>query len=281
VLQVAVIRGGIAEFNGVNYAADVSWPEVAGGEPIKVLYNDAIAQGICVEMGPDAAIEPVKIFNAIEGTASDVFGSPQALGEDDTQTDESGDNTQTDEGSQENRWTYAPAPTPRARALGGPAAAVAAKIGEVLIDKITSYDGTITWQLDQMRGIKWPNDMKPDSSAPFTDAKSIRLDDWPFTTAPDGDDQSAWFSIDWQYNGTALGNIAITNVGTNGALLRKLYVEAKIMDDNKLYTNNCAALRIRFNYRFSWMMGSDIIAIRNIHLYGDGTWESDGKWEQQ
>jgi hypothetical protein len=58
-------------------------------------------------------------------------------------------------------------------------------------------------------------------------------------------------------------------------------VRAQIMDDNKVYApNNCAALRLTFHYRFSRSIGSDVIAIRNVTLYGDGTWETDGDWVQ-
>src|SRR5258705_8437089 len=53
------------------------------------------------------------------------------------------------------------------------------------------------------------------------------------------------------------------------------------MDDNILYPpNQCAALRIRFHYRFNRSIGSDVLAQTDIHLYGDGTYETSSQWVQ-
>ena len=151
------------------------------------------------------------------------------------------------------------------------------------MERIIAGEGSITWDLDQLRGLKHPNDAAPSPVAPFRDAPTIRLDKWPYIEAVDGDQISAWFSVDWQFNGTSLGNVRITNVGTNGALLRKLRVSARIMDDNIVYPQNApafAALRVRLHYQFSRTIGSDAIAIQDLHLFGDGTFESSGQWEQ-
>jgi hypothetical protein len=53
------------------------------------------------------------------------------------------------------------------------------------------------------------------------------------------------------------------------------------MDDNILYPpGDCAALRVRFHYRFSRGIGADNIAVTEVHLYGDGTYESSSHWVQ-
>jgi len=151
------------------------------------------------------------------------------------------------------------------------------------MEKVISHDGSITWELEQLRGMKHPNDVAPSPAATFQDAPTIRLNDWPYVDVVAGDRLSAWFSVDWQYNGRSLGNVLITNIGTNGALLRGLTVDAHIMDDNILYppgNPTFAALRIRFNYRFNRAVGSDCIAITDLHLYGDGTFEKASRWEQ-
>lgn len=173
-----------------------------------------------------------------------------------------------------------PAPAPRARAMTGGAVEAAIAIGGIAIESIRDNVGDITWDLDQFRGIKHPNDSAPASPGAFQDGATIRLDDWP-STGPIIDSINAWFSIDWQFNGKSLGNVRINNIGTNDAIGAGLSVRAQIMDDNRLYPpSNCAALRITLHYRFSRPLGSDHIAIREIHLYGDGTWESDGRWVQ-
>jgi hypothetical protein len=55
------------------------------------------------------------------------------------------------------------------------------------------------------------------------------------------------------------------------------------MDDNIVYppeNPTFAALRVRFHYRFSRAIGADYIAITDLHLFGDGTFEKISRWEQ-
>src|SRR5690606_39849074 len=62
--------------------------------------------------------------------------------------------------------------------------------------------------------IKHPGNVVPANPAPFQNGATIRLDDWPVAGGV-LDDISAWFQIDWQYNGQSLGNVEITNIGVN------------------------------------------------------------------
>jgi hypothetical protein len=175
-----------------------------------------------------------------------------------------------------------PPPKPKSQAMNAPVAIVST-IATAVMERIVNHEGNITWSLEQLRGLKHPNDVAPTPTAPFQDAPTIRLDTWPYLDAVDTDRLSAWFSVDWQYNGKSLGNVQITNIGTNGAWLRGLQVDAKIMDDNIVYPREnptYAALRIRFNYRFTRIVGSDYVAITDLHLYADGTYESSSRWEQ-
>jgi hypothetical protein len=161
--------------------------------------------------------------------------------------------------------------------------AIASTIAGAAMERIIAYEGSITWELDQLRGLKHPNDVAPSSLSAFQNGPTIRLDDWPYVESMAGDRIAAWFSVDWQHNGTSLGNVRITNVGTNGALLQKLQVSARIMDDNIVYPQNApsyAALKIRLHYRFSRAIGSDAIAVRDLHLFGNGTYGLSGQWEQ-
>ena len=170
-------------------------------------------------------------------------------------------------------------PAPRARAMdGGVSAAIA--IGGFIVESIRDSVGDVTWDLDQFAHIKHPDDTAPSPAAAYRDATTIRLDSWPVAGGLI-DDISAWFSIDWQYNGKSLGNIRIGNIGTNDAVGWGLQVRAQIMDDNILYQpNQCAALRLRFHYRFNRSIGSDVIAVTEVHLYGDGTYEQSSQWLQ-
>ena len=174
-----------------------------------------------------------------------------------------------------------PPPKPKSQAMD--AAAVVSAIAGAIVP-IVSEQGNIKWNLDQFRGIKHPNDIAPSSPAPFRDAKTIRLNKWPYIENFAKDQISAWFSVDFQCNGKSLGNVRITNTGTNQAFLQELHVEARIMDDNIVYPRNnptYAALRIRFYYRFIRPVGADWIAVTDLQLFGDGDYESSSCWEQE
>lgn len=177
-----------------------------------------------------------------------------------------------------------PAPAPRARAMESRAMGAGAdaliEIGGVLLERILNNEGDVSWDLDQFRGIKHPNDTAPANPAQFRDAPTIRLNDWPKSGGL-LDDISAWFKIDWQYNGRSLGNVRIENIGANDAIGWGLAVKARIMDDARVYEPGpCAALRVTIHYRFTRSIGSDQIAITEIKLYGDGTHEISSSWEQ-
>jgi N-acetyl-anhydromuramyl-L-alanine amidase AmpD/V8-like Glu-specific endopeptidase len=167
-------------------------------------------------------------------------------------------------------------PASRARALGS--ADTAAMIGGFPLGSIRGSSGNVTWELDQFANSKHPNDTAPENAAPYKDAATIKLDKWP-ASGPTASDTSAWFAIDWQYNGLSLGNVRISNIGTNNAAGCALSVRARIVDDSIVYQpGGCAALAISFCYRFSQADGADNIAITDVHLYGDGTYESRSYW---
>ncbi len=187
-----------------------------------------------------------------------------------------------------------PAPPPRSRAMDGggndasgnaasssrtrTSAGVAA--GRLVLTKIRDNRGDVSWELDQFREIKHPGNIVPSNPAPFQNAAPIMLNDWP-TAGGLVDDINAWFQIDWQYNGTSLGNVSITNIGVNDAVGWGLSVRARIMDDDRSHgSNGAAGLRLTFTYRFTRTIGSDVIAERHIQLYGDGTFEVSGDWIQ-
>jgi hypothetical protein len=160
---------------------------------------------------------------------------------------------------------------------------IASAIAGAAMTRVINGDANITWELDQLNGLKHPNDQAPSPLSPFRDAPTIRLKDWPYVEALDGDRISADFTVDWQYNGTSLGNIRVSNVGTNGAILWKLKVKAQIMNDAILYPKESprmAALRLRVYYQFTRAIGSDFIAVTDMHLFGDGSYDLDGHWEQ-
>jgi Papain-like cysteine protease AvrRpt2/Trypsin-like peptidase domain/Protein of unknown function (DUF3238) len=176
--------------------------------------------------------------------------------------------------------TLAPPPPPRARALD--VLGTVTTIGGILPQILSDSSGDISWELDQFKGLKHPNDKAPANPASFTDAATIRLDDWPKLTGWYVDDIFAWFTVDWQHNGLSLGNVRIGNIATNDAKLMKLKVRAQIMDDNILYEpGGLAALRVRFHYRFSRTPGDDVIGVTELQLFADGTYLRKSDWLQK
>jgi len=182
-----------------------------------------------------------------------------------------------------------PAPAPRiqqpeSEALAAPVVVpIVSTIVGATMTRVMNNSGDITWELDQMRGLKHPNDQAPATPAPFQDGPAIRLTDWPKFDVGGVDEISAGFEIAWQHNGTSLGNVQISNVATNDAVGWGLHVKAQIMDDNIVYPRNnpqFAALRIRLDYRFSAVVGSDRLAYRIVHLFANGSYNLQGDWTQ-
>jgi N-acetyl-anhydromuramyl-L-alanine amidase AmpD len=176
--------------------------------------------------------------------------------------------------------TLFPPPPPRARALD--VLGTVSTIGGLVPLILSDNSGDVSWELDQLRGLKHPSDRAPPKPAPFTDAPTIRLDDWPKLALYGIDDIYAWFTVDWQHNGKSLGNVRIGNIATNDAKAMKLKVRAQIMDDNILYEpGGIAALRVRFHYRFSRLVGDDIIGVTELQLFADGTHLRESNWLQK
>ena len=159
---------------------------------------------------------------------------------------------------------------------------VSAVVGATMT-RVMNNVGDITWELDQLRGLKHPDDQAPSPAPAFQDGPVISLTDWPKFEVAHIDEISAGFEISWQHNGKSLGNVQISNVATNDAVGWGLHVKAQIMDDNIVYPRNnptFAALRIRFDYRFTAVVGSDRLAYREVHLFANGSYNLAGDWTQ-
>jgi hypothetical protein len=265
-IQVTIVRGGIDAFNEVGFAVGGAFVDEVE-LTVQVLFDSRLRfRGVSFELGAGIGADSFEIFGAIENSlASEVTAQAATLSY----------------GASLPKLPPPPPPLVKAGALAIGVMPIVSAIAGAVMEKVVNHDGKITWQLEQLRGMKHPNDAAPSPAAAFRDAQTIRLDDWPYVEAVDADRISGWFSVDWQFNGKSLGNLQITNIGTNGALLQGLQVDAKIMDDNILYGDpSHAALRVRFHYQFTRAVGSDAIAITDLHLYGNGTFDKTSRWEQ-
>lgn len=158
---------------------------------------------------------------------------------------------------------------------------IAAAVVGAISTRVLSNSGDVSWELDQLNGLKHPNDQLPNPLPPFQDGTPIRLVDWP--SSGRGQGISAGFEIRWQHNGQSLGNVQIINLTARDALGWGLTVKARIMNDSIVYPRNdprFAALRVRLEYRFTRALFSDQLAFREVHLFGNGTYNMTGDWTQ-
>lgn len=172
-----------------------------------------------------------------------------------------------------------------ARSAAAPAVVpIVSSIVGASMNRVASNQGDVSWELDQLNGLKHVgNDPANQGSGAWRDGPVINVGH--FTTGGLVDDITATFEVRWQYNGRSLGNVGIGVLTSNDAVGWGLRVTAEIHDDAQTYTRpnipTFAGIRLRFTYRFDRMIGSDKIGIRDLHLYGDGTWRETSRWTQR
>ncbi len=173
-------------------------------------------------------------------------------------------------------------PPPPLRKVRSRAFDAATTIANASITAVTGSTGKVSWQLDQLQGFKTLDDQPFAPSPRLAAAAPIRLTDWPFLENDRGERISANFVVDWQYDGKALGNIAISNVGARDAQGYALQVTARVSDVANASPQQAptyAALRVNFVYCFTRAGAPDVNASIELQLFGDGTYEQMSRWE--
>jgi len=149
--------------------------------------------------------------------------------------------------------------------------------------RIMNNTGDISWELDQLKGLKVPGDDNARRGAESYRTITTAVKEWPVVEVGFGitDEIYADFEMEWQCNGHSVGNLTIKNTHTNDAIGWGLTVDAKINDDSTVYPADVAAIRVTFQYRFSGPpLRSDALAIRDFTLFGDGTIKENSRWTQ-
>jgi hypothetical protein len=178
------------------------------------------------------------------------------------------------------------APTARAAAVPAVVPIVTAIVGATMT-RILNNEGDVSWELDQLKGIKHPDDDPKRSGSENFRTIVTPVTGWPKVKGGIheiealADEIYADFEMEWQCNGHSLGNLAIKNTHTNDAVGHGLEIHATINDDSTVYEDDQAALRVSFNYRFTRSVGSDAVAIRDFTLYADGTLHEEPRWTQK
>ena len=143
----------------------------------------------------------------------------------------------------------------------------------------TGASGHIDWSLASYPGHRHPNHPVPTPVRGYDPGARIRIDGSGGQALGGPDAVTAFFVIDWEHNGRSLGNVRIANDGTDQSG-RPLMVSAEFVDDGSADPPDCAAIHIRFRYRFYDGGRSDSVRIFDVRLFGNGQHRIDTHWEQ-
>jgi hypothetical protein len=162
---------------------------------------------------------------------------------------------------------------------------IASAIAGAVMTRILDNEGDIHWELDQLNGVLHPDGKSSSPSSAVYSSKRIPVNGI-FVENYLSDRISADFEITFQYNGASVGYIQVSNVGTNDAVGWGLTVKENIMPDPNTYTtvppsaSRFSAIKVRFEYHFSRSIGSDVIALRELTLFGNGSVKDETRWTQ-
>jgi N-acetyl-anhydromuramyl-L-alanine amidase AmpD/uncharacterized protein YycO len=164
---------------------------------------------------------------------------------------------------------------------------VGSAIVGAVMTRVLDNKGDVEWELDQLQGLKSPGNNPADAGTPPYSTQVISVEG-PHAYVGGGIDHIyADHEITFQYNGRSLGNVQVSTVNANDAFGMGLVIKETIMDDANSYTNTqqpgqptFAAIKVRFHYRFTNVLRSDLISITDYVLYGNGTYTRQSRWTQ-
>lgn len=172
---------------------------------------------------------------------------------------------------------------PRSRTMA--VVEIASAIAGAAMTRILDDEGDIKWELDQLNGVAHPDGLTSTPSKATYSSKRLAVGGfWVENLATDR--ITADFEITFQYNGASVGYIQVSNTSTNDALGWGLTVKETIMADPNTYTTvppdgtRFAAIKVRFDYHFDRKFLSDLIAIKEYTLYGNGNVAVESRWTQ-
>jgi len=291
-LQVTIVQGGIESFSGINFAIGVEFDAAVSVSGQALFNTSAQFQGITVGLGVGLGVEPFQLFVSMQAGASQALALSVPDDDSSALALAQAPSMSGAPASDGNVALLSPPPAliqqplevePMAEAQAAPVIIpIAAAVTGAVFTRLLSNSGDVSWELDQMSGLKHPNDQAPNPMPAFQDAPPISLTDWP-SSGGAADSISAGFEVRWQYNGKSLGNVQVSNVTVNDAVGWGLQVKARIMNDSIVYpreTPQFAALRVRLEYRFTRGIGADQLAYRELHLFGNGRYNLTGDWTQ-
>ena len=166
----------------------------------------------------------------------------------------------------------------RTRAMTAPVVVpIASAIGGAAMTRILNNEGDISWELDQLQGLKHADNNPASAGSATYLNKTLTIEGPRAWTTAFKDHIGVDTEISYQHNGRSIGNIQVSIVNANDAVVAGLVVKETIMDDANTYTRppnteRFAAIKLRIHYFFTFTLRSNYIWIDDITLYADGTY---------
>jgi N-acetyl-anhydromuramyl-L-alanine amidase AmpD len=151
--------------------------------------------------------------------------------------------------------------------------------------RILGNEGDISWTLDQVNGWKHPGDQaRPVNSAAVANV-TLNVPGPKVAHVLGADELYANLRIRFDHDGRSVGNISQQVTQSNDAFGGGLVVTSTVHDVGQVSPsasdpNHFAAVRIEVHYRFTAVFQDDAIYLRELTLYGNGTFQDSGQWTQ-
>jgi N-acetyl-anhydromuramyl-L-alanine amidase AmpD len=174
----------------------------------------------------------------------------------------------------------------RARALSGGTVEVVSAIAGAIMTRVFDNRGDISWELDQLRGIKKPWDDAAHAGPTTFSTMTLTVPGPHASTFLGLDEIYTDVELRFQYNGRSVGNIQTSIVRTEDAAGLGLILRGEIMDEANAFRvpgspDAFAAVNYRLHYTFDSDVYQNLIAVVDLVLYGNGTFTERFRWTQR
>lgn len=151
--------------------------------------------------------------------------------------------------------------------------------------RILGNQGDVSWSLDQVNGWKHPGDQARSVNTASVRNQTLTVPGPKAATVFGVDEIYANLRIRFDYDGRSVGNISQQVVQANDAAGAGLVVTATVHDVGQVSPsasdpNAYSAVRIEIHYRFTHVYQDDKIALRDLTIFGNGTFRDSFRWTQ-
>jgi uncharacterized protein YycO len=137
--------------------------------------------------------------------------------------------------------------------------------------------GSTRWALDQYVGLRASAGASPGIPKAPPVERAIALDDWPLVRLAEGDIQLP-LTVTWRYSEGSVGDVAIRAGAPRSVAGWTTSVSAEIAGGPD--QGAVATLDVVVRYTFGRADRPDIVAVTELALFGDGTYNRQHRWQQ-